>query len=510
MKVSLYTDDLRAAATDLIGVGVFSDEPDRSLAFSHLNRGLDGALEQACRDEDFKGRPGQTVVFNVRGGVQAKRIVVHGYGEREKYSAESARQFAGNIARVAQRVGARSLAMQLTVVDAPAPAHKVLELMRALAEGAILGAYSYTEYRTKEQRTHLLDDVRVALVAEDVQGVKGAALRTALAKGQVIAEAVALARNLVNAPANVMNPLELADRARRVAKTYDLDYKALGPKELERAGMALHLGVARGSVHEPRLIHLTYAPPQKSDKTIALVGKGLTFDAGGLSLKTAEGMMEMKIDMAGGAAVIGAMQAIAQLKPPVNVHGIIGAAENMPDGNAIRPGDILRSKKGLTVEILNTDAEGRLVLADCLAYAQELKPTEIVDLATLTGACMVALGRTAGGAFINDEDFARELAASWESSGESFWRMPLLGELREQLISDVADIKNIGDRYGGAITGALFLKEFIDPGVRWAHLDIAGPVFSAKEAGYVPKGATGFGVRTLVDLVERLKAPTII
>lgn len=505
MKVSLYTDDLRAAATDLIGVGVFSDEPDRSLAFSHLNRGLDGALEQVCRDEDFRGKPGQTLVFNVRGGVQAKRIVVHGYGEREKYTPESARQFAGNVARVAQRVGARSVALQLSVVDAPAPAQRVLDLVRALAEGAILGSYSYLEYRTKDKRESQLDDLRVALVAEDVQGVKGAALRSALARGQVIAEAVLMARNLVNAPPNALFPIELADRARRIAKTYDLDFKALGPKDLEKAGMMLHLGVSKGSSHEPRLIHLSYSPATKTDRTLCLIGKGLTFDAGGLSLKTAEGMMEMKVDMGGAAAVLGAMQAIGQLKPAVNVHGIIGAAENMPDGNAIRPGDILRSKKGLTVEVLNTDAEGRLVLADALSYAQELKPTEIIDLATLTGACMIALGRSTAGAFINDEDLAKELSAAWESSGESFWRLPLLGELREQLVSDVADLKNIGDRYGGAITGALFLKEFVEPGVRWAHLDIAGPVASAKEGGYLAKGGTGFGVRTLVELVDRLK-----
>ncbi|MBK6687324.1 MAG: leucyl aminopeptidase [Deltaproteobacteria bacterium] len=506
MKVSLYTDDLRAVATDLIGVGVFSDEPDRSLAFSHLNRGLDGALEQACRDEDFRGKPGQTVVFNVKGGVQSKRIVVHGNGERERYTPESARQFAGNVARIAQRVGARSMALQLSVVDAPAPAQKVLDLVRALAEGAILGGYAYQEYRTKDRRESHLDEVRVALVAEDVQGVKGAALRGALARGQVLAEAVAMARNLVNAPPNVLHPLELADRARRVAKTYDLDYKALGPKDLEKAGMNLHLGVAKGSAHEPRLIHLSYAPAQRSERTVVLVGKGLTFDAGGLSLKTAEGMMEMKVDMGGAAAVLGAMQAIGQLKPSVNVHGIIGAAENMPDGNAIRPGDILRSKKGLTVEVLNTDAEGRLVLADALSYAQDLRPTEIIDLATLTGACMVALGRGTAGAFINDEELAKDLAAAWESSGESFWRMPLLGELREQLVSDVADLKNIGDRYGGAITGALFLREFVEPGVRWAHLDIAGPVLATKDSGHQSKGATGFGVRTLVELVERLRS----
>ena len=239
---------------------------------------------------------------------------------------------------------------------------------------------------------------------------------------------------------------------------------------------------------------------------MCLVGKGLTFDAGGLSLKTAEGMVEMKIDMGGAAAVIGAMQALAALKPGCVVHGIVGAAENMPDGNAIRPGDVIASKKGLTVEIMNTDAEGRLVLADALAYAQDYKPTDLVDLATLTGACMVALGKVTAGAFAREDDLAEDLALAWKESGEAFWRLPLDPALADQLDSDVADLKNLGDRFGGAITAALFLQAFVDDGVRWAHLDVAGPVFAAKAAGHTPKGATGFGVRTLAALVERIAA----
>ena len=506
MKVSLFTDDLRQAPTDLIAVGVFSDEPDRGLAFSHLNQHLDGALEEACRDEDFKGKPGQTLVFNTRGGVSAKRILVFGYGERDKYGPDLARQLAGSAARVAHRVGAQSMALQLTVLEVPAPAGRVVGLVQALCEGAILGSYAYTELVTsKERREPALAEVRVAFVAEDVQGVKGAALRDALARGQVVAEAVNMARSLVNMPPNLLTPVELADRARRLAKSHNLACKILVPKEMDRQGMHLHLGVGKGSENEPRLIHLTYTPEPKpsSERVIALVGKGLTFDSGGLSLKTAEGMAEMKVDMGGAAAVLGAMQAIAQLQPGCVVHGFVGAAENMPDGTAIRPGDVLRSKKGITVEVLNTDAEGRLVLADVLAYAQEQKVTEIIDLATLTGACMVALGRVVAGAFVNDEEMAERLKGAWQETGELFWRMPLQPELRELLASDVADVKNIGDRYGGAITAALFLEKFIEPGVSWAHLDIAGPVTAAKESGYTPKGATGFGVRTVVEYVLR-------
>jgi leucyl aminopeptidase len=501
MLVSLYTDDLREAPVDLVALGVFSDEPDRGFVFGHLNRGLDGALEQACRDEDFKGKPGQVVIFNARGGLAAKRILVAGLGERERYSPETARQFAGTSARAALKVGAKAMALQLSVPDAPAPADRVIALVRALAEGTSLGIYAYNEHRTRERREPSLSEVRIAFAAEDVQGVKGATLREAVARGARVADAVNLARSLVNAPPNVLHPAELAERARKVAKAKELGCKILGPRELEKLGMNLHLGVGKGSANEPRLIHLTYTPAdrQAGARAVAIIGKGLTFDAGGLSLKTAEGMMEMKVDMGGAAAVLATMQAIADLKPACTVHGIIGAAENMPDGAAIRPGDVIRSKKGLTVEVLNTDAEGRLVLADALSYASDLGVTEIVDLATLTGACMVALGRVVAGAFFNDEDLARRFGAAWEASGELFWRMPLQPELRDQLDSDVADLKNLGDRYGGAITAALFLKEFVEPGIRWAHLDIAGPVLATKDAGHQVKGGTGFGVRTLVE-----------
>lgn len=503
MKLTLYTDDLRDAPVDLVAVGVFSDEPDRGLAFAHLNRGLEGALERACRDEEFKGSAGQTLVFNVTTGVKARRVLVYGFGERDRYTPEAARSFAGAAARLAQKVGAKSAACAVTIRDLPPPGERVVDLIRAIAEGAVLGRYAFTEYVTKEKKTSQLDEVRIAFVAEDVPGVKGATLRAAVLRGEAIADAQCFARDLVNEPANTLTPVELAERIRKMAKEQNLGFKLLGPREMEKQGMGLLLGVARGSENEPRLVHLTYTPEggAKSDRVIALIGKGLTFDAGGLSLKTSEGMVDMKADMGGGAAVAAAMQAIAQLKPPHVVHAIIGAAENMPDGRAIRPGDVLRSKKGLTVEVTNTDAEGRLVLGDAMTYAQEQGVNEVVDVATLTGACVVALGKVIGGAFVNDEEMANRLREAWERSGELFWRMPLEGQLRELLKSDVADIKNLGERYGGAITAALFLKEFVEGDRKWAHLDIAGPVLSTKEGGYTPKGATGFGVRTLVEYV---------
>ncbi len=499
MKLSLYTDDLRDAMADVVAVGVFSDEPDRGLAFASLNRGLDGALERACRDEAFKGHSGQTLVFNVAGGIAATRVVVFGFGERKQYGAERARAFAGAASRVASRVRAKSLALQLTVPDDGVV--DVLQLVGALAEGSVLGAYVYRAHKTVEPGEDTLDDVRVAFVAEDVQGVKGSALRRALERGQQLADATLFSRDLVNAPPNVLTPIELADRCKRMAKIAGLSCKILNARDLDRQGMHLHLGVAKGSDHEPRLIHMTYSPEEKSERTVALVGKGLTFDAGGLSIKTSEGMLEMKSDMGGAAAVAGAMMAIAKLKPACVVHGIIGAAENMPDGRAIRPSDVLPSKRGLTVEVINTDAEGRLVLADAIAYAQDQKVDELIDVATLTGACMVALGKKTAGAFVNDERMAARLEQAWKASGESFWRMPLDPALDAQLDSDIADVKNLGERYGGAITAALFLQRFVEKPCAWAHLDIAGPVLSAESVDYKTKGATGFGARTLAEYV---------
>lgn len=497
MKLSLYTDDLRDASTDVVAVGVFSDEPDRGLTFSWLNRGLDGALEQACRDEDFRGRFGQTVLLNVNGGIAAGRVLVFGYGERASYDAEAARTFAGTAARVANRVGAKSVALSLTIPDEGD--HDAVDLVRSLAEGIALGNYKFLVHKTKETRAPSLRDVRIAFVAEDVQGVKGTALRKALARGKALADATHAARDLVNEPPNVLTPIELADRAKRLAKQAGIACKILSLRDLEKQGFALHVGVGKGSTNEPRLIHLTYTPENKSGRAIAFVGKGLTFDAGGLSLKTSDGMLEMKSDMGGAAAVIGAMVAIAHLQPDCVVHGIVGAAENMPDGGAIRVSDVIVSKKGLTVEVINTDAEGRLVLADALAYAQDQKVSEIIDVATLTGACMVALGKLTAGAWIRDEAMATRLAAAWKASGESFWRMPLEKKLEEQLDSEIADVRNLGERYGGATTAALFLGRFVDPEVAWAHLDVAGPVLSGKATGYLEKGATGFGVRTLAE-----------
>jgi leucyl aminopeptidase len=308
----------------------------------------------------------------------------------------------------------------------------------------------------------------------------------------------------VNEPPNELYPETLAQIARRIAKEHGFRVNVLDKKGILAQGMHLHYAVGQGSAHEPRFIHLSYVPKKKRKKVV-FVGKGLTFDSGGLCIKPAAGMGEMKSDMAGAAAVLGLMAAIGATKPEVELHVLVGAAENMPDGAAYRPADVFRSLDGKTVEIINTDAEGRLVLADALAYAVSLKPDVIVDAATLTGAALVALGKTCSAYYATDDGLATVLEAAAREAGESFWRMPLLDELGEQLKSDVADLKHTGDRWGGSITAALFLREFVGK-VPWVHCDIAGPVLAERARGAYPKGGTGHAVLTFLNFVERLAA----
>jgi leucyl aminopeptidase len=320
--------------------------------------------------------------------------------------------------------------------------------------------------------------------------------------GETCARATWVARDLVNAPANEVHPTHLAEVAETIARPPRLSVKILDRAECEELGMGAFLGVAKGSAQPPKFIHLTYRPSGRPTKRVAIIGKGITFDAGGLDLKSAEGMLRMKDDMSGAAAVLGIMRALPILKPKVEVHGLIAATENMPSGTAFRPGDVLRAMNGTTIEIGNTDAEGRLTLADVLSYAvQTIKPDEMVDLATLTGACVVALGPLCSGLMTNRQGLANRLLAAAGAAGERVWQLPLLEEYREHLKSDVADLNNVGPRGGGAITAGLFLKEFA-AGVPWVHLDIAGPAYVEKDGPLTTKGGTGVGVRTILTYLS--------
>jgi leucyl aminopeptidase len=365
----------------------------------------------------------------------------------------------------------------------------------------VTGAYRYTRYLTGSRAPK--KQLGKVLVLVD----KAAALtaKQAVADGTVTALAVNFARDLVNCPPNDLSATVLANHAVERSKIAGVQCKVWDKKGIEKLGMPLLLAVNRGSKEEPRFVHLTYKPKDANAKTpkVVFVGKGLTFDSGGLCLKPSASMLEMKMDMAGAATTIATVTAAAELGLPVEVHGIVASTDNMTGGDAYRPGDIFPSRDGKTVEIINTDAEGRLVLADALTYARELAPTYLIDHATLTGACTVALGGYRAGLFANDNELAERYKRAAEASGEAFWQLPLDEDMKDELRSPIADLKHTGSRLGGAITAALFLQEFVGS-CRWVHLDIAGPAYAEKVHGALPKGATGFGVLTALQFLREL------
>jgi len=366
---------------------------------------------------------------------------------------------------------------------------------RTIAEGALLGVYTFRKHITKEAEHG--DIKKLTIISGSKENIRS--LEKGVEKGRILAEAANLARDMVNEPSNYMTPTDMADVASKIAKDYNLELTVLEKKEMQELGMGALLGVAQGSCQPPKFIVLKYKGSDSDDVNLALVGKGVTFDSGGISIKPSAKMDEMKDDMSGGAAVIAAISAIAQLKPKINVIAITPAVENLPSGSAIKPGDVLMAITGKTIEIISTDAEGRLILADALGYVDKLKPRFIVDVATLTGACVVALGSICTGAFGNNQGLVDKVIAAGAEAGELIWQMPMFEEYKEQNKSEVADIKNAGDRGAGPITAAQFLAEFVGD-TPWVHLDIAGTSFTDKERKYTVKGATGVPVRTLVNL----------
>jgi leucyl aminopeptidase len=495
MKLTVHVGDCVNLAVDCLALPAFEDAPAGPSARA-MDEALSGAFLSLAKDEGFRGRADQHHSTHPRGAVPARRVALFGLGKVAKLDRAAQREYGARAVRAAAK--AKKVGI-IVPVPADADADATRAVLQAVATGAALGAYKFDRYRTGERDKHEVKEVVLALEGKVSATTK--ALARAVADGQEIAAAIAYARDLVNEPPIELTPTALADEARKVAKKAKLALEALGPKEMKRGKMGLLLGVSAGSAQEPRLIHLTYRPAKakKGTPEIALIGKGLTFDSGGLSLKPAKSMEDMKCDMAGAAAVIAAMQVIGALRPAgIVVHGLVGTTENMPGSAAIRPGDVLRSANGKTVEVLNTDAEGRLVLADVIKYARDLGVAEMIDLATLTGACMVALGRHTAGYFSNDDAMAARFDAAAKRAGEDAWRLPLVEKLAEDLRSTVADLKNIGGAYGGAITAALFLREFVGD-TKWVHVDIAGPAFM--EGKGPSAGGTGYGVLTIVEYV---------
>jgi leucyl aminopeptidase len=488
MNVTVSGKPLASAAADAVVVGVYADDKKLREPAARVNTASGGALGEVLAAEKFQGKAGQVTHLHTNGRLPARRVVVVGLGKRADTTAETLRRAAAAGLRRARDLGARAVAIEV-LGDRLPPRRRA----QAVVEGAILGTYTFDRYKREKSDKQVES---LSLVEPDGRQRREAA--EGARRGEIFARSTWLARDLINAPANDVHPTHLAKVAADIAKEAGLGLQVFERADCRKMGMGLFLGVAAGSEQPPKFIHLTYTPAGRSRKRVAVIGKGITFDSGGLDLKSAEGMLRMKDDMSGAAAVLGIMQALPALKPAVEVHGLIAATENMPSGAAIRPGDILKAMNGTTIEIGNTDAEGRLTLADAICYAaQKVGADEIVDMATLTGACVVALGPLCSGLFANDQGLANRLLAAAATAGERVWQLPLIDEYRENLKSDVADFNNVGPRGGGAITAGLFLKEFAGD-KSWAHLDIAGPAFSEKDTPLAPKGATGYAVRTIL------------
>jgi leucyl aminopeptidase len=478
MQVSLLRAPSHEVQTEALVVAVLQDRRDDRFGL--------GALYDAG---EITGKPFEIALLHNVPGIRAKRVLAVGAGKPEKFTAAELRRAVGAAIR---HLKSKSITEAAIWLDS---AHAGADYLSAAVEGAILGDFETNRYKTDKKDVKTLRSFTVA-VAEG-----GPHLEAAVERGRILAEAQNFARGLANEPANRLTPLGLAEQARHMAEEFGVEYDALDRDRMAQLGMGSLLGVAIGSAEPPVLIVLRYRPASAPAGSVhlGLVGKGVTFDTGGISIKPAEGMEKMKYDMAGGAAMIGAMRAIAQLKPAIPVTALIPAVENMPGSRAQRPGDIVTSLSGKTIEVINTDAEGRLILADAISYAQKLGCTHLVDAATLTGAVVVALGHINVGLFANDDALRERVMLAARAEGEKMWHMPLEDDYKDYLKSAFADIPNVGGRYGGAVTAAMFLKEFADP-TPWVHLDIAGTAWLDDAKPFLAKGPTGLPLRSMVRL----------
>jgi len=494
VKFEARPGNVSTIVTDAVIAGIYEGEEVVGGAAAELNSALGGVIVELIRSGEVKGKLNELHVLHTLGKIPARLAVVAGMGKRGEWDTDKLRDLAGEAVRVMRKHKAKTAALALWQDGAGL---EKAGWASALAEGCLLGAYLYRRHMTKDENGHEVEEI--ALLENDAAAL--GAVGRGLEKGRITAGAVMMARDMVNEPANHMTPSHMAEIAGEVASRHGLNITVMDRAHMEKEKMGALLGVARGTAEPPKFIVLNYRGDPSVKEVVGLVGKGLTFDSGGISLKPQEFMSDMKGDMSGGAVVIAAMDAIAQMKTAVNVTAIIPATENLPGGRALKPGDVLKASNGKTIEVVNTDAEGRLILADALSYAVRNEISPIVDLATLTGACHVALGDLYAGLFSNDSVLAGRLIKAAGEGGEKLWQLPLPEEYKELNKSEIADIKNSGGRYAGAITAALFLKEFVGD-VPWAHIDIAGPFMADKTRGVLVKGATGFGVRTLVRFVS--------
>jgi leucyl aminopeptidase len=489
MKVRATNTPLLEWVGDGLVVGLFEDNIEITGELANLDQKFAGVLKELIAEEEFKAKPGSSVVTRIGGGSKVRKVILIGLGKSEAFKLEAVRRAGAVAARIGQKQKCKILGISLPLANNDSAA-----TAQAITEGVQLALFQDNRFKSESE------DKPTQIETVDLLGLAGE--EEGIARADKITAGVILARELVAAPANAVTPISMAETASAIASETGMHLQILEQAECEKLGMGAFLGVAQASELPPKFIHLTYKPQGTPRRKLAIVGKGLTFDSGGLNIKGAgSGIETMKIDMGGAAATLGAAKAIGLLKPDVEVHFISAVTENMISGRAMHPGDVLTASNGKTIEVNNTDAEGRLTLADSLVYADKLGVDAIVDLATLTGACVVALGEDIAGLFTQNDDLAKQLETASEATGEKFWRMPMEEKYFDGLKSGIADMKNTGPRAGGSITASLFLKQFVKDTPAWAHLDIAGPVWADKENGYNNAGATGFGVRALVSWV---------
>lgn len=494
MELKVVSGDIVGLKADALIVNLFEGVTKPGGATGAVDVALGGAITQLIGSGEIKGKLNEVTLIHTLGRIEPARVLVAGLGKQTEFTLDRVRQVSAIVGRYATRLGAKRVA---TITHGAGLAGlEPQACAQAVAEGAILGLYTFRKHMTKPAEHGDIDEFLI--VERDDSKVDE--LERGATIGRIMADAANMARDMVNEPANFMTPTRLAELAREVADKWGLHIEVMDREQMAELGMGGLLGVARGSAEPPKFIILGYTGDQSSTQAIGLIGKGLTFDSGGIDIKPAEHMEEMKGDMAGAASVISTMIAIAQLKPKINVTALVGATENMPSGTAYKPGDILKTMNGKTIEVVNTDAEGRITLADVLSYARKLNLSPLLDVATLTGACYVALGDICTGAFPNDKELLEKVVKAGEKAGECMWPLPMLDEYKDQNKSDIADIKNSGGRYAGATTAAQFLAEFVGD-TPWVHLDIAGTFMVNKDRGYSVKGATGVPVRSLVNLV---------
>ncbi len=495
------TKPLSQIATDLLAVQIFENDKTLEPNIKELDRVLGGEISELLKVKDFRGKFCETQIMHTSGQIAAKRVVLLGLGKKAEYDLDKLRSAISTLAPYIQKYRIKNLAIALTKT---LPKKSAVELAaQAITEGVILSNYRFVHYKKLEEEEKPAELLNIQLVPANLRDKTK--IQKGVAVGQILGTAVNYARDLGNHPANVATPAHLARHALDLAKQYrkNLKVKILDSPGLRKENMRGLLAVSQGSDEEPKFIILEYQG-KKSAPTVALVGKGITFDSGGISIKPSDKMEEMKFDMAGAATVLALIKAACELKLPLNLVGLIPATENLPSGKALKPGDIIRSRSGKTIEVVNTDAEGRMVLMDALDYAKKYKPALVIDFATLTGAIVVALGDDIIGAFTNQNSFFPGLQAAAQITGEKIWPMPLEKEYEQFLKSDFADLRNIGAlRYGDHIIGALFLKNFVN--YPWIHLDIAGVAWANREKPYRPKGATGVGVRLAIEFLKSFK-----